>query len=143
MKENAMPIFKSSQVRKVPDRSSPLREFQTMASDFLKGGIVTYQKGHFGSKPHIHPNEEEIAIILEGRLYFMLGDDEQIIGPGDITLIPRNIPHGSIPLGEKVVKFVVKSPIGTRDVSEDVNIFENADEILEGMRGRLNQKEMN
>ena len=67
----------------------------------------------------------------------MLGDEERIIGPGDITLIPRNTPHGSISLNEKVVKFVVKSPIGDANVSRDVRVLEDAEEILRGMRERL------
>lgn len=124
-------------MNKVRAKSDPLREFQTLAGEMMKAGVVTYQKGHHGSTPHHHPNEEEIAIILEGRLYFLLGDEERIIGPGDITLIPRNTRHGSISLDEKVVKFVVKSPVGNGDVSQDVRVLKDAEEILRGMRERL------
>ncbi len=132
-----MPFFSFSERDKFVAEANPLREFQTLAGEMMKGGMVTYQKGHHGSTPHYHPNEEELAIILEGRLYFMLGDEERIIEPGDITLIPRNTRHGSISLDEKVVKFVVKSPVGDGNVSRDVHVLEDADEILRGMRERL------
>jgi len=132
-----MPFFSFSDKDKFVAETDPLREFQTLAGEMMKGGVVTYQKGHHGSTPHDHPNEEELAIILEGRLYFMLGDEERIIGPGDITLIPRNTPQGSISLDEKVVKFVVKSPIGDGNVSRDVRVLEDAEEILRRMRERL------
>lgn len=132
-----MPFFSFTGKDKFVAEANPLREFQTLAGEMMKGGIVTYRKGHHGSTPHYHPNEEELAIILEGRLYFMLGDEERIIGPGDITLIPRNTRHGSISLDEEVVKFVVKSPIGDGNVSQDVRVLEDAEEILRGMRERL------
>ncbi|MDP7370200.1 MAG: cupin domain-containing protein [Nitrospinota bacterium] len=125
-----MPFYSFSEMDKVRAEANPLRESQTLAGEMMKGGIVTYQKGHHGSTPHIHPAEEELAIIFGGRLYFVLADEERIIGPGDITLIPRNTKHGSISLGEKVVKFVVKSPIGDGNVSQDVQVLENAEEIL-------------
>ncbi|MFC1491903.1 cupin domain-containing protein [Nitrospinota bacterium] len=134
-----MPFYNVSEMAKSHAESIPLREFQTLAGEMMKAGIVTYQKGHHGSTPHHHPNEEELAIILEGRLYFMIGDEERIIGPGDITHIPRNTWHGSITLGEKVVKFVVKSPVGDGNVSQDVHVLEDAEEILQGMQERLNQ----
>jgi quercetin dioxygenase-like cupin family protein len=134
-----MPFFNAAEMDKSSAKSHPLREFQTLLGELMKGGIVTYQKGHDGSTPHIHPNEEEIAIILEGRLYFLLGDEERIIGPGDITLIPRHTRHGSISLDDKVVKFVVKSPIGDGNVSQDVQVLADAGEILQGMQERLSQ----
>ncbi len=134
-----MPFYHLAGMNKVRAESDPLREFQALAGEMMKAGVVTYQKGHHGSTPHHHPNEEELAIILAGRLYFLLGDEERIIGPGDITLIPRNTRHGSISLDEKVVKFVVKSPAGSGDVSEDVRVLEDAEEILRGMRERLDR----
>lgn len=134
-----MPFFSVTEMDKTSLQSHPLREFQTLSGELMKGGIVTYQKGHPGSNPHYHPNEEEIAIILEGRLYFLLGDEERIIGPGDITLIPRNTKHGSISLDDKVVKFVVKSPIGDGNVSQDVRVLADAEDILQGMQERLDQ----
>ena len=41
---------------------------------------------------HEHPNEQ-ITNVLEGRLRFVLGDEEQIVGAGATVLIPANVPH--------------------------------------------------
>lgn len=41
---------------------------------------------------HQHPNEQ-ITNVLEGRLRFVLGDEERIVGTGAAVLIPADLPH--------------------------------------------------
>ena len=41
---------------------------------------------------HQHPNEQ-VTNVLEGRLRFVIGDDEQIVSGGATVLIPADVPH--------------------------------------------------
>ena len=54
--------------------------------------------GAEGSFLHHHPEEEQIGIIMRGRLDMRIGerDDETrvVLGPGDVYLAPRNVWHG-------------------------------------------------
>ncbi len=45
-----------------------------------------------GAEPHVHPNEQ-IFVILTGRMKFRIGDEEGIAGPGEAVLAPPNIEH--------------------------------------------------
>ncbi len=41
---------------------------------------------------HDHPHEQ-VGIILEGQARFKIGDEEKLLGPGDLFLIPGNVSH--------------------------------------------------
>lgn len=48
---------------------------------------------------HQHPNEQ-MAIVLSGRIRFSLPDPDGhartvVLGPGEVLLIPPNVPHGA------------------------------------------------
>jgi quercetin dioxygenase-like cupin family protein len=48
-----------------------------------------------GYKPPVslHP-EEQVSYVISGKVEFRIGDDKtQICGPGDIVVIPGNVPH--------------------------------------------------
>ncbi len=42
---------------------------------------------------HYHPDADEVVIVVKGRGTQMVGDASLDLGPGDICLIPRSIPH--------------------------------------------------
>lgn len=44
-------------------------------------------------KPHVHGREDEVSVILQGRVGVRLGDVETEVGPGDRLLKPRGVPH--------------------------------------------------
>ena len=44
---------------------------------------------------HRHPENEHYQIVIEGELEFTLGDqDPVLVRPGQIVVIPTNVPHG-------------------------------------------------
>lgn len=43
---------------------------------------------------HHHPHEQA-GQVLEGTVAFEIGDEEKVLSPGDIYLIPGNIPHSA------------------------------------------------
>jgi len=43
--------------------------------------------------PHLHTREDEMTIVIRGRLGARVGDQEFELGPGGVLLKPRNIVH--------------------------------------------------
>jgi quercetin dioxygenase-like cupin family protein len=43
-------------------------------------------------KAHSHP-EEQIFYVLDGRLRYRVGDEEQVAGRGMLIVIPSGVPH--------------------------------------------------
>jgi quercetin dioxygenase-like cupin family protein len=48
---------------------------------------------------HSHPHEQ-VGIVLEGKLMFFIGNEEKILGPGDVFCIPGNVTHKVIALDQ-------------------------------------------
>jgi quercetin dioxygenase-like cupin family protein len=59
---------------------------------------------------HQHPNEQ-MGIVIEGRLLFHIGDEVKELKPGDIYLMPGNVPHKVVPIGGPAKAFDVFYPI--------------------------------
>jgi quercetin dioxygenase-like cupin family protein len=55
--------------------------------------IVWWQmKAGAHATAHRHDNEQ-IAVMLKGRMEFRLGDERRTCGPGDVVVIPGGIEH--------------------------------------------------
>lgn len=52
---------------------------------------------------HSHP-EEQITIVVSGRLTFDLSGDQIEVGPGEVLLIPAGLPHGAAVAGNDPVE---------------------------------------
>ena len=42
---------------------------------------------------HVHANEDELFVAIEGEHVIQLGDEEVRIGPGQSVFAPRGVPH--------------------------------------------------
>ena len=69
-------------------------EAMTLAQITLGAGAVVPE--------HAHPNEQ-IATVVSGRVRFVVGGEERVVGPGESVLIPGNVPHRVDVLEESVV----------------------------------------
>lgn len=47
----------------------------------------------FGPPVHVHEDEDEVMIVLEGEVAFRSGDDEQIGRAGSTVYLPHGVPH--------------------------------------------------
>ncbi len=133
-----MPYYKIFDMEKVREDASPEAEIQRVKGELMKAGLVTYNKGEF-ARPHAHPNEEQFVLIMEGKRYSILGDEERVVGLGDLLHIPRNTRHGAITLTDKVVSFVVKSPAGTGVLGQDYHEAEDVEEVIKRLKSKLEE----
>lgn len=70
---------------------------------------VTFASGTV-SAAHAHVHEQ-MTIVEQGRVRFVLGTDEKVFGPGDVLLFPSQFWHGATMLDEEVVLVDIFSPI--------------------------------
>lgn len=56
-----------------------------------------------GPSLHTHPYAE-LLIVQEGTGTFTLGDEERVLGPGEIAIVPPGVPHGFTNTGEGPLK---------------------------------------
>jgi quercetin dioxygenase-like cupin family protein len=59
---------------------------------------------------HSHPHEQ-VGMVLEGRAHFYIGNEDRVLGPGDMYRIPGGIPHRVVALGEPVRALDIFAPI--------------------------------
>ena len=77
----------------------------------LKGEFVT----------HLHENEDEMFLVMEGKLLMELEDKTLIINPGEFVIIPKGTNHK--PIAENEVKVLLFEPNNTINTGNTVNDF--------------------
>lgn len=64
-------------------------------------------------RPHVHTREDEISIVLEGRIGFRSEDQEVVLGPGGYIIKPRNQVHAMWNAGDAPARMIeIISPAG-------------------------------
>ena len=56
---------------------------------------------------HLHRNEDEAWIVLEGRLGVQLGEEDAVLTVGDAVLAPRGTPHTYWNAGDGLLRYVL------------------------------------
>ena len=59
---------------------------------------------------HEHPHEQA-GILISGHMQLTIGDEQKLLSPGDMYIIPGNTPHRALAVGGPVVAMDVFSPI--------------------------------
>lgn len=73
----------------------------TTAGKHMLMSLVEFQPGAI-VEAHSHPHEQ-MGMVLEGQARFIVGSEEQVLGPGDMYIIPGGVVHKVIAL-ESLVK---------------------------------------
>jgi quercetin dioxygenase-like cupin family protein len=60
-------------------------------------------KGH---NFHKHPDQEEVLLVLAGKLEQWIDREQRILGPGDSAFIPPGVVHASFNAGDQPAKIV-------------------------------------
>jgi len=85
----------------------------------LNGSEVkaTKLKGEF--MWHTHDNEDEMFLVVKGRLRIRLKDKDISINEGEFIIIPRGVAH--LPIAEEEVHVLLFEPKGTLNTGNVVN----------------------
>jgi quercetin dioxygenase-like cupin family protein len=67
-----------------------------------------FKKGALAAR-HSHPHEQ-VVMMVHGKLRLAVGDDETIMGPHDIVVIPPHVPHAAEALEDTVVIDIFSPP---------------------------------
>ena len=87
-----MPFFKWTEMEEgfiTPEYSSA--HGPNIKAETLEVGLFSYPAGT-EAKPHAHPNEQ-IMIVLKGKMRMRIGTEEKDMGPGEACLMPPDIEH--------------------------------------------------
>jgi len=79
-----------------------------LRSENMEVTKIAFEKGK-GADIHTHP-EEQLMYVLSGKLEVTCGDETYVVGPGEATFNPSNVPHGVMAL-EDVVGLSFKNQV--------------------------------
>ena len=91
-------------------------EILTAAAEQMMLSLVELQPGAV-VEPHSHPHEQ-VGMVLEGRAHFFVGEDDRVLGPKDMYLIPGGVIHRVVALDEGAKALDVFHPIREDYLSE-------------------------
>ncbi len=93
---------------------------ERMGSEHIRLKITEYQPG-FTHKLHMHPTQEEVIFVLEGRGITETREDKIEIGPGSVVFVPAGVYHATVNLSatEPLRAVIVKSPPDDQEVRSD------------------------
>ena len=90
-------------------------EFLVKASSETTGGSfsIVEEVAPLDTPPHVHANEDELFIVLEGEHEFTVGGTVFDAGPGAVVFAPRGIPHSHRRVVPRTGRFLtLVSPAG-------------------------------
>lgn len=76
----------------------------------LNGMHVKVAKVHGEFVWHAHAAEDELFLVLRGRLRIEFRDGAVTLGPGELVVIPKGVEHR--PVAEEEVHLVLVEPVG-------------------------------
>ena len=93
------------------DKDARLVRKKIFQSDIVVCELVCYEPGQF-TKPHVHPNQDEIFFCMEGTgIITFAGKDDIPIRKGSVVFVPRGMEHGIDTIdGQRLVVVFTKGP---------------------------------
>lgn len=80
---------------------------------------VVKTKGEFTR--HSHPETDEVFLVLRGSLSIHLDDGEVVLGPGQLYVVRRGVPHQpSSPEGAEVLLVEPRATVNTGDTPSNL-----------------------
>jgi mannose-6-phosphate isomerase-like protein (cupin superfamily) len=69
---------------------------------------------------HHHDNEDEMFLVVQGRMRMKFRDHEEVVSPGEFIIVPRGVEH--LPVADEetqVLLFEPKSTLNTGNVTNE------------------------
>jgi quercetin dioxygenase-like cupin family protein len=86
-------------VRRMRDREFRLK-FKTQ---YMEGIMAAIEPDDI-LEPYIHEGEE-VHIVLDGRIEYVVGTERFVMGPGDVLWHPSDVLHGARNIGDKKARY--------------------------------------
>src|SRR5574341_1190656 len=90
------------------EQMNPLLARQVIHGEKMTVARIHLRKG--GIVPLHHHVNEQLSVLESGRVRFTVGDRETILEPGDMLMIPSNVPHAVEALEDSVATDI-NSPV--------------------------------
>ena len=90
--------------------------FRPVFAENVSLNFVTFPAAS-GFPTHVHP-EEQVSIVREGEMEFTVGNETRMVGPGDVIIMPPNVPHSgrTLETGCQLIDIFAPPRTGIRDV---------------------------
>ena len=87
----------------------------------LEKTMLTYFEIESDSKFDMHSHEnEQITMVLEGELFFLINDEEICVKAGEVLAVPSNLYHGVYTKNKFVKAIDARSPIRKEYKNSDI-----------------------
>jgi uncharacterized cupin superfamily protein len=84
--------------------------------------VITVMPGHYSTEHHAHRFEEECVYVLSGQGTAFIGQDTQLVGPGDFIGCPLNgVAHSMMATGPEPLVCLVMGQRLNQDVTDYPN----------------------
>jgi len=94
--------------KRIDDRAKGIERQMVVGENIM---ICRFRFASFTVTPAHSHRHEQMSLIIQGKVKFILGDEERIVSPGDVLHFPSNFWHGATMLEEEVVLIDIFSPI--------------------------------
>ena len=82
---------------------------KTFWGEQMLAAVVDFD-AHAQIPRHSHPHEQ-LGIVIEGKIEFIVADDKKILGPGEVYVIPGDVEHEARTFDHPVKVLDVFSPV--------------------------------
>jgi mannose-6-phosphate isomerase-like protein (cupin superfamily) len=72
------------------------------------GNLFKVAKGIGSTNWHTHDDQDEVFLVIQGRITIQLRDRDVDLGPGDLFVIPRGTEH--CPIAQEEASFLLVGP---------------------------------
>jgi mannose-6-phosphate isomerase-like protein (cupin superfamily) len=102
----------------------PLRSVRLEGEDFV---VVEWRAApdtsaeHPVAGLHVHHEDDEAWVVLEGTLGFRVGDDVVTAAAGSAVLVPKGTPHSYWNAGEREARYVIVMAPRTAALVEELH----------------------
>lgn len=112
------------------------------ASDTTGGSFsVVEEIDPLDTPRHVHENEDELFVILEGEHVFTIGAESYLAGPGAVVFAPRRVPHEHRRVVPRVGRFLtLVSPAGFEGFFRELSEAERSGEPMDEAYTAISEK---
>jgi quercetin dioxygenase-like cupin family protein len=93
-------------------QGQPIYGGDLLVKPMMNGDEMTFLEVHYtagvGAPPHVHTHES-MTYVVSGKVKMIVGEEEFVVGPGDVCRHPAGVPHG-VEAIEDSVMVEIKAP---------------------------------